>query len=91
MVQNLSYIYAIRFDCFKEYMYGCGGEGLLFRYDMSLFKVENFEGGESEIWNFVLDEDNDWLFSIDYSGYCSLWDTSTRLRLGRIKTCSEEN
>lgn len=40
-------------------MYGCGGEGLLFRYDMSLFKLENFEGGESEIWNFVLDEDND--------------------------------
>lgn len=82
LVQNLSYIYAIRFDCFREYIYGCGGNGLLFRYDMSLLKLERFEGTDTEIWNFALDEDNDRMFSIDYSGYCSVWNTSTRLRMG---------
>ncbi len=59
LVKELSYIYSIKLDCFKEYFYGCGGDGMLFRYDMSLAKVENFYGCDSEVWNFVLDEDND--------------------------------
>lgn len=56
IVSDVSYIYSIKFDSFHSILYGCGGDGLIFKYEFESQKLYKFEGCVTEIWNIIIDE-----------------------------------
>ena len=55
--QNTSYIYYIKLDKLKKNIYGCGGKGLVFKYDLSTNQTVFFVFYKHEVWKILLLEE----------------------------------
>lgn len=64
--QNTSYIYYIKLDKQRKYIYGCGGKGLVFKYDLNTNGTEFFVGHKHEVWKLLLLEEKQLLLSAGY-------------------------
>lgn len=65
-MDDLEYIYNIHLDESCENVYGCGGDGLIFRYNLLTKRNQVFIGHKQEVWNIFVDSEKGLLYSAGY-------------------------
>jgi hypothetical protein len=64
---------------------------MLMRYNFSTKEKESFLGHDGEVWTFILNEDDQVMYSTGHDYKILLWCLRTRAQLGHFRTFGKFN